>query len=194
MIPFERETVAVSTALRERDTNTSDHCNRTCALSLETARAIGIHSADLVTLHLAAGLHDVGKIGIPDYILFKADRLDEEELHVMQTHPRRGYDILTSIPDHQINVVAEIVLHHHEAVDGTGYPEGLKGEEIPVLARILCVADSYDAIATIRPYHKPRNHTQVMQILYEQQGHKYDPYVLAAFTKIIEFSAYKALN
>lgn len=189
---FDRETIAVITALRERDTNTSEHCTRTCALSIETGRAIGISSNDLVTLHLAARLHDVGKIGVPDAILLKSGHLDEEELRIIKTHSRRGYDILDSVQDHHISDIAKVVLHHHEAVDGSGYPDGLKGEEIPALARIISVADSYDAIASIRPYHHPQRHSQVMQMLYDQQGHKYDPYVLAAFTKIVELSPHKA--
>ena len=137
---------------------------------------------------------DVGKIGIPDRVLLKPGRLDEEELRVMRTHPRRGHDILAAIGDERIAKIAEVVLYHHEAVDGSGYPEGLQGESIPLMSRIVSVADSYDAIATVRPYHKPRNHTEIMNILYAGQHRKYDGYVLAAFARIIEQSAYRASN
>ena len=89
-----RETAAVLSALRERDGNTFDHCGRTRALAVETGRAVGVSSTDLSILRLAAELHDVGKIGIPDRVLLKPGRLDAEELHVMRTHPRRGHDIL----------------------------------------------------------------------------------------------------
>jgi HD-GYP domain-containing protein (c-di-GMP phosphodiesterase class II) len=187
-----RETAAVLGALRERDANTFEHCDRTCALAVETGRALGISSADLAILRLAAELHDVGKIGVPDRVLFKPGRLDEDELGIMRTHPRRGHDILASIPDQDITAVAEIVLRHHEAIDGSGYPDGLRGEEIPALARIVSVADSYDAIATVRPYHRPKSHTQIMRMLYDEQGHKYDPYVLAAFSKAVEVSPYRS--
>ena len=187
-----RETAAVIRAFRERDENTFMHSSRTCAISLETGRVCGLSSADLAVLKLAAELHDVGKIGIPDRILLKPGRLDEEEMRLMKTHPRIGYNILASIPDQQIGAVAEVVLHHHEAIDGTGYPDGLKGEAMPVLSRIVSVADSYDAMATVRPYHKLRSHAEVMRILFEEQGSKYDPYVLAAFTRVIESSPYKA--
>lgn len=109
----------------------------------------------------------------------------------MRTHPRIGYNILASIPAHQIGAVAEVVLHHHEAMDGTGYPDGLKGEAIPALSRIVSVADAYDAMATVRTYHKLRSHAEVMRLLFEEQGSQYDPYVLAAFTRVIDSSPYK---
>jgi HD-GYP domain-containing protein (c-di-GMP phosphodiesterase class II) len=187
-----RETAAVIRALRERDENTSAHCGRTCGLAVETAQGCGLSASDLATLKLAAELHDVGKIGIPDRVLLKPGRLDDEELQLMRTHPRRGYEILNAIGDEQIANVAKVVLHHHEAMDGTGYPDGLKGESIPVMSRIISVADCYDAVATVRPYHKPKTHTEVMQILHNGEGGKYDSYVLAVFEKVIESSEHKA--
>ena len=187
-----RETAAVLRALRERDENTFAHCDRTCALSVETGRTFALSSPDLAVLRWAAELHDIGKIGIPDRVLFKPGRLDDEELGVMRTHSRRGHDILASIPDAQIASIATVVLHHHEAIDGSGYPEGLRGEDIPVLARIISIVDSYDAIATVRPYHAPKSHVEVMRMLHEEQGRKYDPYILATFSKTVEFSPYKA--
>jgi HD-GYP domain-containing protein (c-di-GMP phosphodiesterase class II) len=191
-IGLERETAAVLSALRERDGNTFEHCGRTCAIAVETGRAVAVSSADLAVLRLAAELHDVGKIGIPDRILLKPGRLDAEELLVMRTHPRKGHDILASIPDATVASVAAVVLRHHEGVDGSGYPDGLKGEDIPVLARIVSIADSYDALATVRPYHEPKSHATIMRMLEEQRGRKYDPYVLAVFAKVIESSAYRA--
>lgn len=109
----------------------------------------------------------------------------------MRTHPRRGHDILASIGDAQISGIAVVVLHHHEAVDGSGYPEGLKGEDIPVLARIISIVDSYDAIGTVRPYHAPKSHAEVIRMLHEEQGRKFDPYVLANFCRRVESSAYR---
>jgi HD-GYP domain-containing protein (c-di-GMP phosphodiesterase class II) len=97
-----------------------------------------------------------------------------------------------SIPDPGIASIATVVLHHHEAIDGSGYPEGLRGEGIPILSRILSIVDSYDAIATVRPYHAAKSHAEVMRMLHDEQGRKYDPYVLANFGKIVEFSPYKA--
>jgi len=189
-----RETAAVIRALRERDENTSAHCGRTCALSVETGKACGLSSSDLATLKLAAELHDIGKIGIPDRVLLKPGRLDDEEMRIMRTHSRRGHDILASIADDQIAAVATVVLHHHEAVDGNGYPDGLKGEAIPILSRIVCVVDSYDAIATVRPYHKPKLHAEVMRMLFEGEARKYDAHVLTAFESVIKHSGYRAAS
>lgn len=191
MDEFELETAAVRRALHERDANTAAHCDRTCALSIETGKALGLSSEELATLRWAAELHDIGKIGIPDRVLLKPGRLDDEERGVMRTHPRRGYDILRAIPNAQIAAVADVVLAHHEAVDGGGYPEGLKGEEIPVLARIISIVDSYDALATVRPYKQPKSHAQVMRILHEESGRKYDPSILATFEKVVEHSQHR---
>ena len=189
-----RGAAAVIRALRERDENTSAHCARTCELALETGKACALSSDDLAILKLAADLHDVGKIGIPDRVLLKPGRLDDEELRIMRTHPRRGHNILVSIADERVARVATVVLHHHEAIDGSGYPDSLKGEAIPVMSRIVSVADSYDAMATVRPYHKPRNHAEVMRVLYESQDCKYDAYVLATFANVVEHSAHKATS
>jgi len=187
-----RATAAVNRALRERDENTSAHSGRTCGLALETGQAWGLSPDDLATLELAAQLHDVGKIGIPDRVLLKAGRLDDEEMRVMRTHPRRGHDILAAIGGERIAKVATVVLHHHESVDGTGYPDGISEASIPLLSRIVSVADSYDAIATVRPYHRPRPHAEIMRILREGEARKYDAAVLATFATIIERSVYRA--
>ena len=187
-----RATAAVNRALRERDENTSAHSGRTCGLAMETGQACGLSPEDLATLELAAQLHDVGKIGIPDRVLLKPGRLDDEELRVMRTHPRRGHDILAAIGGERIAKVATIVLHHHEAVDGSGYPDGLTDESIPLLSKIVSVADCYDAIATVRPYHRPRPHAEIMRMLYEGRARKHDAAVLATFATIIERSVYKA--
>ncbi|MBB6096252.1 HD-GYP domain-containing protein (c-di-GMP phosphodiesterase class II) [Povalibacter uvarum] len=186
-----RETAAVVRALQERDDNTADHCGRASGLALEIGRACGLASSQLAALELTARLHDVGKIGIPDRVLLKPGRLDEEELQIMRTHPRRGYDILIAIPRDEIANVADAVLHHHEACDGTGYPDKLRGEAIPLLSRILAVADAYDALATVRPYHAPRSHAAIMTLL-EERASKYDASVLLAFNSIIESSAYRS--
>ena len=164
--PPPRSTARFASATRTPPT----HSGRTCCLALETGQACGLSADDLATLKLAAELHDVGKIGIPDRVLLKPGRLDDEEMRVMRTHPRRGHDILASIGGERIAKVATVVLHHHEAVDGSGYPDGLKEESIPLLSRIVSVADSYDAIATVRPYHRPRPHAEIMRILYEGQA------------------------
>jgi len=125
-------------------------------------------------------------------VLLKPGRLDYDELLVMRTHPRRGHDILCAVQDAALARIAAVILHHHEAIDGSGYPEGLKGEAIPILSRIVSVVDAYDAIATVRPYHRAKTHAQVMRMLFDEEGRKFDPYVLACFARTIESSPYKA--
>lgn len=187
-----KQTIALIRALRERDDNTAEHSDRTCALALELGRACALSAADLETLALVAHLHDIGKIGIPDRVLLKAGRLGDDEMAVMKSHSRRGHDILTSVPDRDIAAVAVAVLHHHESFDGDGYPDQLKGEDIPVLSRIVALADSYDAMATTRPYHKPKTHAEIMRVLFEQHGNKYDPHVRAIFATVVENSVHRA--
>jgi HD-GYP domain-containing protein (c-di-GMP phosphodiesterase class II) len=186
------KTVALIRALRERDDNTGGHSDRTRVLAIELGKACRLSAADLDTLSLAAHLHDLGKIGIPDNVLLKPGRLDDEELQVMRTHPQRGYDILVSIPDPQVAAVATVVLHHHEGFDGNGYPNRLRGEEIPPMSRIVAIADSYDAMATVRPYHKPRTHAEIMKLMFDQQAGKYDPYFEQLFAGVAEHSPYRA--
>jgi len=186
------KTIALVGALKQRDANTGEHSDRTQALALELGRAVALSSGDLNTLRLAAHLHDVGKIGIPDAVLLKPGRLAPDELQVMKTHAQRGHDILIAVPDEAIADVAQVVLHHHEAFDGNGYPVGLKGEAIPVLSRIVAIVDSYDAMATDRPYHHAKDHQTIMRILFDEQSHKYDPQLVKTFEVLIKGSAHKS--
>ncbi len=179
-----KETIALSFALRQRDANTGAHSDRTHALALELGRAAALSSSALGTLGLAAQLHDVGKIGIPDAVLLKPGRLEPDEFEIMKTHPQRGHDLLASIPDEALAEVAQIVLHHHEHFAGTGYPGRLKGEAIPVLSRIIAIADSYDAMATDRPYHRAKPHSEIMRILFEENSDKYDPHLVGTFAAL----------
>jgi HD-GYP domain-containing protein (c-di-GMP phosphodiesterase class II) len=187
-----KATAALLRALAERDGNTSAHSSRTSTLALELGRFCRLTSTELATLGLAAQLHDIGKIGVPDRILLKPGRLDSEEFELMKSHPRRGYDILMAVPDPHVVPVANVVLHHHEGFDGMGYPSRLKGEEIPVSSRIVAIVDSYDALATHRPYKKPKTHEKIMHILFEEQGGKYDPHLRSKFAALIEASVHKA--
>ncbi|HET7097675.1 MAG TPA: HD domain-containing phosphohydrolase [Casimicrobiaceae bacterium] len=187
-----KATAVLVRALAERDGNTSAHSSRTSTLALELGKVCRLTSAELATLGLAAQLHDIGKIGVPDRILLKPGRLDGDELELMRSHPKRGYDILMAVPDPHVVAVADVVLHHHEAFDGMGYPNQLKGEAIPVSSRIVAIVDSYDALASDRPYKKPKTHQKIMHILFEEQGGKYDPYLRTKFAALIEASAHKA--
>lgn len=179
------ETVALAFALKQRDSNTGAHSERTHALALELGRALALSSAALGTLGVAAQLHDIGKIGIPDAILLKPGQLQADEFEIMKTHSQLGHDILSRIPDIGMSEVAQIVLHHHEHFAGGGYPGRLTGEAIPVLSRIIAIVDSYDALASHRPYHHAKSHHEIMRILYEENSHKYDPHLVTKFAKII---------
>jgi HD-GYP domain-containing protein (c-di-GMP phosphodiesterase class II) len=170
-------------ALQERDEYTRCHCDRIVSISLELGIRCSLSARELRMLRIAAAVHDVGKVGIPDRVLLKPGRLDPAEWEIMQSHAERGQRLLMAIQHESIEPVAIVVRHHHEGFDGGGYLDGLAGEDIPILSRIIALADSYDAMATTRPYHRPRSHEEIMAILLEQQGHKYDPYLYARFAQ-----------
>ena len=136
----------------------------------------------------AAPLHDLGKIAIPDNILNKPGRLTEEEFEYIKIHPQKGYDIVDTIfsglDDKRLLEVSEnIALYHHEKYDGSGYPKGLKGEEIPLEARIMAIADVYDALVSKRVYKKPMPHEEAYKVIKDSMGTHFDPSLEACFDK-----------
>lgn len=179
-------------ALDARDPFTGLHCSRTEALAVELGRHCGLPTGELKSLRLAARAHDIGKIGVPDHVLNKVGRLDPEEWLAMQTHSECGYQLIMEITDLDTSGIARVVRHHHEGFDGSGYPAGLAGEAIPALARIIAIADGYDAIAERRSYHAARSHADVMAILNGENASKYDPYILGQFNTLIESSGFRA--
>jgi HD-GYP domain-containing protein (c-di-GMP phosphodiesterase class II) len=174
-------TRALLVALGERDRHTLEHSDRVVAAAVALGRHCGLSSGELNSLWLAAAFHDIGKIGIPDQVLLKPGSLDGEEWTCMKTHTAVGERILRALPVPGVEAAAAAVRHHHEHYDGAGYPDGLGGEDIPVLSRIISVVDSYDAMATTRSYHRGRDHGQVMATLRRETGSKHDPYVVARF-------------
>ncbi|HJV86473.1 MAG TPA: HD domain-containing phosphohydrolase [Noviherbaspirillum sp.] len=183
-----RYTKALSVALHERDPYTRFHCERVINLATEVGIACKLADRELVLLGVSASFHDVGKIGIPDSVLRKPGKLDADEWEIMKTHSERGERILraTSLPD--APAVANIIRHHHEHFDGSGYPDALSGDGIPLLARILSMADSYDAMATVRAYHRPRTHEEILAAMRAEVGIKFDPSMFAHFEEVIEKS------
>ena len=157
-------------------------------LAGELGRACGVSNGDLDLLHLGALFHDVGKIGIPDSVLLKPSALNRDEWIVMKSHAERGERIIRSTALDLADELAPIIRHHHEGFAGSGYPDGLKGEQIPLLSRILLVADSYDAMGTSRPYHQARTHREVMAVLESENGDKIDPEVFLKFSRLIDRS------
>ena len=165
-------------ALEARDSYTNGHSLRVADMSVEIASFLGFSGIELEDIHIAAHLHDIGKIGIPDRVLHKKGRLLPQEYEEIRKHPQIGYTILSKSAN--LQEIAEIVLSHHERWDGGGYPRGLKGKEIPFGSRIIAVADSIDAMISDRPY---RSTLTMEQCLYEVRvnaGKQFDPAVAAA--------------
>lgn len=183
---------SLSAALKERDEYTAEHDDRTRSFVMEFGRCLKLETRELEFLGIVASVHDVGKIGVPDRVLLKPGRLDAEEWAVMQTHSDCGYRILKTVETDCASAVAVAVRHHHEAYDGSGYPAGLAGDDIPLLSRIVALADSYDAMATTRSYRSSKPHEAIMRIMHEESGGKFDPYLFGKFTECIERSPLRA--
>ena len=177
---------SLAVALGERDRNTGEHCQRVIGLSLALGVHIGLNRHELDVLATSARLHDIGKIGIPDRILGKPAAFEADEWACMQQHPLIGERIVRAIGGDHANEVATVVRHHHEHFDGSGYPDKLRGTDIPLYARIISLTDCYDAMAEPRPYHRGRTHSEVMAILDSEAGIKHDPDLLHAFRSLID--------
>ena len=186
------ETAAVlGAAISKRDSDTGEHNYRVALYAIYLAEAIGLKREQIRNLILGAFLHDVGKIGIPDAILLKPGRLDEEEIAVMRQHVSLGLDIVAN--SHWLAPARDVIGHHHEKFDGTGYAQSLAGEEIPLNARIFAVVDVFDALVSQRPYKPPLLLTAALSILRDGCGKHFDPVLVNAFTTIAE-QAYQAVN
>ncbi len=175
--------LALARAIDASSPWTAGHSERVTALSLSIGRQVGMSESELETLHRGGLLHDLGKIGVPANILDKEGRLSDEEMEVMMGHTRIGARILQPIP--VFPDVIPIVLQHHEHVDGTGYPDGITGEEISLGARVLAVADVYDALTSARPYRKAMKQQDVIKIIEELSGSQFDPRVVEAFLELM---------
>jgi HD-GYP domain-containing protein (c-di-GMP phosphodiesterase class II) len=152
-------------------------------MTVKVARKMGMSEAELEHVRRGAILHDIGKMGIPDSILLKPGKLSQEEWETMKKHTSYAKDLLSLIPF--LRPALEIPISHHEHWDGTGYPEGLKGEEIPLAARIFAVVDVWDALLSDRPYRKAWSKSQVVNYLHENSGSHFDPQVVELFLRMI---------
>jgi len=170
--------------LAERDPHTSDHAQRLQELSLSLGQRVGLTEYQLGNLKLLALLHDIGKIGIPDSILFKTYILTSSERKNMREHPRIGYRMAKNIPDFAL--IAQEILYHHEYWDGIGYPEGLKGEKIPLLSRIISIVDAYDVMQSCRPYKEPLSKAEALKEIKRYAGTQFDPQLVEIFLKIVK--------
>src|SRR5262250_3827745 len=175
---------ALGSALDLKDAETEGHCQRVTAFTMSIAKAMPVPNAYLPVLARAAFLHDIGKMGIPDKILLKPGPLTDDEKVIMRKHCQIGYDMLIRIPF--LRDAAEIVLAHQEFFDGTGYPRGLKSEEIPLGARIFAIADSMDAMLSDRPYRKALPMSYAREEIQRCAGTQFDPKVVEVFLSIPE--------
>lgn len=169
-----------------RDSDTGNHVLRMAKFSRLIAEGMGLDEHRCKLIEMAAPMHDIGKIGIPDNILLKPGKLNHEEFAIMKTHSSIGYHILKNSHSKYISLGAEIALSHHERFDGTGYPNGLKGKAIPLDARIVAVADVYDALTSERPYKRAWSNQEALDYVLDNKNKHFDPACVESF--MLQFS------
>jgi putative nucleotidyltransferase with HDIG domain len=175
---------ALSNAVEARDAYTGKHAERVAAYGLLIARASGSRLADDPQIEFGFLLHDVGKVAIPDAILFKPQPLTAAERAIMERHAIIGWEILRDIEF--LGEAKQVVRNHHERWDGRGYPDGLSGEDIPLAARVFCVADTFDALTTTRPYRMALSIADARAIIEAESGAQFDPSIAGAFAEIAD--------
>ncbi len=181
---FDATLISLSKAIDLRDKDTEGHCRRVVEYSLMMGRFLGFDDDDLLRLCHGALLHDIGKIGVPDAILHKDGPLTDEEWAVMRTHPKLGALMVADV--HQLEKAREIILHHHERMDGKGYPHGLSGDQIPLAARVFMIADAFDAMISDRPYRAAMTVTAAREEVRRCAGTQFDPQCVSAFESITD--------
>jgi diguanylate cyclase (GGDEF)-like protein len=175
---------AFAKTIEAKDNYTSEHAENMVAIVTEIGKRLNLSDNTIETLKHAAVLHDLGKVGIPDSILHKRKSLTKKEYEIIKTHPQIGSEIIR--PVHFLKDLAPIILYHHERFDGLGYSEGLKGKEIPLGARIIAVADAYQALISDRPYRKAHSEKEALKIIREGSGSQFDPEIVDSFMVIVE--------
>lgn len=182
---IQRTIEALADTVDRRDVTTAQHSERVAGYVQQIIDEIGtIKFTEAEAIILAARVHDLGKIAIPDSVLLKPGRLDEEEYRLMRSHPVAGDEVLRNLSIYKDSL--GVVRHHHERYDGKGYPDGMKGEEIPFGARIVGVADTYDVITSDRPYHRARSVREAKEELINCKGTQFDPMVVDAFIRVLD--------
>lgn len=175
---------AIAVAIDANDTYADGHSTRVAGFAVKIGKAMGLGEEELQSLEKGALFHDIGKVWVPDYILMKEGPLTAEEQAMIRKHPVMGADMLDSAKS--LRSFAPAVLHHHERFDGTGYPYGLKGLAIPLEARILAVADAFDAMTSERPYRSALLMREALEELYSNAGGQFDPRVIEAFLNVLD--------
>ena len=177
-------------SIKLKDDTTSNHCRKTAYYALKLGYSMRLNHKELGALRVSAVLHDVGKINVPDSILFKTDILTEREYEIVKKHSIWGEkivaDLLTgSHSEREARFVTKIIRHHHERFDGGGYPDGLKGDKIPVYSQIIAVADAYDAMTSNRPYRKAMDAEKAVKILKSEKGRQFRPQLIDLFVDLV---------
>ncbi len=175
---------ALASAVDAKDPYTARHSMRVTDLSMILADAVGLTSDEKYCLELSAWMHDVGKIGVPDHILTKADRLTPEEFEVMKMHAAKGAEIVGQIEE--LSRVANVIRHHHERLDGKGYPDGLQSEAIPLQSRIIFIADTFEAMTSDRSYRRRAGREHALAELERYSGSQFDPELVEVFVRKVE--------
>jgi putative two-component system response regulator len=175
--------LSLARVVEQRDKHTAGHCERLAMTSVALGMAMKLERSSLLALYLGGFLHDVGKVGIPDSILFKPGTLDDQEWKIMRAHPVRGEEICRPLVS--MRCVLPIIRHHHERWDGSGYPDGLRGARIPLLARVLQVADIYDALTNPRPYKHAFSTARALEVLEDEVARGWrDPEITGLFVRL----------
>jgi putative nucleotidyltransferase with HDIG domain len=175
---------SLANAIEKRDPYTGGHTHRVTTYSLATARRLGLKPMEVKWLQISSVLHDIGKIGIDDQILKKPEQLDPEEFNQIKQHANMGAEIIDHIK--QLRNIIPGIKYHHEQIDGTGYPEGLRGENIPIIAKIVSVTDTFDAMTTDRPYRRALSKEMAIKELRRCAGTQFDHEVVEAFIQAFE--------
>jgi ribonuclease P protein subunit RPR2 len=175
---------ALASAVEARDAYTGRHAERVAAYGMQLADAYGMRLSDAPEIEFGFLLHDAGKVAVPDAILFKPGRLTPAERLIIEQHPVTGSEIVRDIAF--LGTARDVIRHHHERWDGSGYPDKLAGEEIPISARIFAVADTLDALTTNRPYRRASTIAQARVIILQGKGTHFDPAVIDAFAKLTD--------
>lgn len=187
----ERLARVLSMTLHYKDRGTHGHCDRVALLAEDFAGYLGFDGDHRRSIKLAAAFHDLGKIGVPDQIIHKQQRLTDDEMVQMRTHPLISERILAQIDHPACAAMGRWARSHHECIDGSGYPDGLAGGQIPVESQLLALVDNYDAMAERRPYSAPRTHTAILAIMESETGRKHDAGLFARFRTYIDQSPYR---
>jgi|AZIC01.1.fsa_nt_gi putative nucleotidyltransferase with HDIG domain len=177
---------ALQIALKHRDEYTQYHCQRVANIAVLTGKYLGLNDEALSSLETAAIFHDIGKIGMPDEILLNTGSLNSEQYETMKTHAIVGASIAEKLDIKNADEVATIIRHHHEHYDGSGYPDGLKGEEIPLSSRIICIVDVFDALTSRRRYRDPIGFEHTLEEMAQTMANQFDPTLFDVIAKIIK--------